>query len=296
MKFSLWGIKFSLIIFSLMIFDFKELAADQLPVFSIPAQTVTVNPTDDVIILAFVNGDDISYPSGADSALVNALNLKVSCGPLLSAWILGTPELLDQGTSLAEANREYANAFLLKNSSNQIPGNFINPAEILANGDFRLYNELKVEFDSTDGKTIVPDSDNILNSFVSVGSTPDPCGILDPAPPDVSENNGKNGLTYSQSGFFQICEGQIDALGQDINQTVNQMSTPWIWSVLKFNADGTFVPNFFINNDSGSYSNTQIFPTYYIYVNNSLIKEIPQSPPDSFIALSSSSQLGLPIP
>jgi hypothetical protein len=42
--------------------------------------------------------------------------------------------------------------------------------------------------------------------------------------------------------------------------TINQHSTPWIWSVIEFSSSG-----------SASSAPTQIFPTYYIYINGALV-------------------------
>jgi hypothetical protein len=56
-------------------------------------------------------------------------------------------------------------------------------------------------------------------------------------------------------------------------------TTPWIWSVIRFSLDGNRLP-----------ADLQIFPTYSIYEDGQLLGTVPQSNPESFIALDDTSQ------
>ena len=51
---------------------------------------------------------------------------------------------------------------------------------------------------------------------------------------------------------------------------------PWIWNVPLFDSRG------------GYSVKTQIFPSYYIYENGSLVKKVAQHPDEDFIQLNSS--------
>ena len=78
-------------------------------------------------------------------------------------------------------------------------------------------------------------------------------------------------------------QGRLGSLGQRVNTTINGRSTPWIWSVIHFDASGNLRP-----------LDHAIFPTYYVYKDGDLIATFPQSAPATFIALDATYQRLVP--
>ncbi len=233
---------------------------------------VTVNPlvtTDDVIVIAWVDPLVIALPSGANQQLVDKLNFPGSCVQELTIWAAGSPLDLT-----SDADRAYANAYLVKNSGNAAPLLGIDPNTVLAAGDFRLFNRFKVKFSSSGGGI---SNLTILQSQSEVGNTPDPCYVFPSVSGQAHFSNGARGVTASGANAFQLTEGRIGSAGQLVFLTINVHFTPWIWSVIKFDASGNL-----------NTSDHAIFPTYYVYRNGVRIAVYPQSAISSFVIKDSS--------
>src|SRR6185436_10667615 len=122
-------------------------------------------------------------------------------------------------------------------------------------GDYRLYNRFQLAIPGAGATSFPP---IVTESAAFVGLTKDPCNLI----PDVDlvlggeahSSNGINGVTSNGDHAFQMNEGRIGALGQAANRTINGHSTPWIWSVIEFDANGNLVMPV----------DHQIFPTYYV--------------------------------
>src|SRR5215470_4165810 len=222
--------------------------------------------TADIVIIGWVNASAVTLPSGASFLLRIDLNTPLICNALLLDWVVGLPTDL-----FGQAEVDYANAFLLKNSGNSPPPGTINPDAQLAAGDFRLFNRLQASYTSTNGTV---SNFSPIHSNVKVGTTPDPCGLVPNASGQDHPSNGSNGVTSSGTGVYQLAEGHLGTLGQRVNKTINGTTTPWIWSVIRFDASG--------NPDTSDHS---IFPTFYVYQDGSLIRTYPQSAPSAFIPL-----------
>jgi hypothetical protein len=222
--------------------------------------------TDDVVVIGWVNSNAIDLPSGANLGLVVDLNVTETCLATLFFWSQGVAVDL-----FSNADRAYANAFLVKNSGNAEPPNSsINPTAIQLGGDFRLFNRFKVQFSVFNGQITNP---QYLQSVSQVGSTPNPCNRLLPSPSgQVHPFNGAGGVVFGRT-VYQLTEGRIGSTGQDVSRTINGRTVPWIWSVIKFNALGEI-----ITSDNAIY-----FPTYYVYKNGQLIQIYPQSPLSIFV-------------
>ena len=112
-------------------------------------------------------------------------------------------------------------------------------------------------------------------AITQAGKTPFPCvgAVVDwfDAQPTTSQWSGATGTT-SLGNTYQLAEGQVGPSGQAINKTINQNSTPWIWSVVEFNSSGT-----------PSWSNISMFPTFSVYKSGVLQNTYPQSPAANFI-------------
>ena len=264
-----------------------ETARDEIEV-EVPSVEVTVIAWVDPAPLAPVLE---ALAEQANPALTTALNTPGGCTSLLTSWSLfGNPQLL-----FSDADRRYANAFLLANSPNAEPPPTIDPGAIQAGGDFRLFNHLQV-FVRDEGAS--PEVE-ILQSAADVGRTPDPCGAMGTllGAPDDHPDNDANGLTVSQTGAFQLNEGRLGFLGQVVDLVLNDCqrlvpvgpclnltqvgeTTPWIWSVIRFGLDGML----------GQPIDRQIFPTYYVYEQGELVSQHLQSGAEVFIALDENSQ------
>ena len=222
--------------------------------------------TADIVMIGWVDGSGITLPSGASFLLRIDLNTPLICNATLGSWLLGIPVDL-----FGPAEVNYANAFLLKNSANSQPPSTINPDAQLAAGDFRLFNRLQASYSTSNG-TI--SNFSAIHSNAVVGTTPDPCGLIGNLAGEAHPANGSNGVTSSGTGVYQLAEGRLGPKGQAVNKTINGTTTPWIWSVIRFDASG--------NPDTSDHS---IFPTFYVYQDGSLIATYPQSAPSAFIVL-----------
>jgi hypothetical protein len=196
-------------------------------------------------------------------------------------------------------DRQYTNAFLLIHSSNHEPPQTLG-ADVLKNRDFRSFNRARAAITAS-GSQIT--NVRFLNPVTQLGNTIDACnssfttvanllwGVLKP---EAHSDNGKNGVTPNQLHVFQLNEGRVGKDAQAVNMTLNACTstdaagmcnapispvTPYIWSYPLFNSQGQYSVN------------TQIFPTYYVYENGSLVSKIPQSALETFIGLNSSSQV-----
>jgi Glucodextranase, domain B/Carboxypeptidase regulatory-like domain len=244
---------------------------------------VTVNgTTQDITVVAFVDKPPLDIElaaadSQADFLIKSDLNGgRLTCNGAVGLWLIHVPVDL-----LSQADRQYANVWLLDHSSNSRPPATIDPTAIRNAGDYRLWNRLQVSIDDS-GPTV----NFIQQPTPLVGITPNPCGAFPPlapafAPGEVHPSNGSDGLTPAQTGAYQLNEGRIGSDGQTINQTINGHSTPWIWNVVRFDLAGNLQP---------ADIDHQIFPTYYVYADGQLINVYPQAPSATFIAFDASSQ------
>jgi hypothetical protein len=193
-----------------------------------------------------------------------------TCGATLLTWSLGIPIDL-----LSDTDRRYANAFLLAHSGNDEPAAQIDPASVQGGGDYRLFNRLQAVIDPDEAQF------EYLQQAAVVGSTPNPCPLGPSADGEAHPNNGANGFTTSGAGLYQLAEGRLGSLGQKVNKTLNGGTTPWIWSVIRFNMQAELDP---------SAIDHAIFPTYYLYEDGKLIATFPQANHELFIALTDTYQ------
>lgn len=194
---------------------------------------VTKVTTPNIVVIGWVDASAITLPTGESTALQLALvRYSPVCTATLLAWSQNnTLDLL--GTT---ANKNYANAWLLKNSGNTAPPATIDPATVLGGGDFRLFNESQWTFFQSNG---ILSSATQITRTAAVGATPDPCGFAPaPVPGQNHPDNGASGITASADAVYQLAEGRIGTTGQAVSQTINGRTVPWIWSVIKFDTSG----------------------------------------------------------
>lgn len=263
---------------------------------TLPKKTIKVIPTNDVVVLGWVDPNVVALPEGANPLLVAELNdpTGVACLDLLAEWAAGVRSLI-----LSDADRQYANAFLLKNSGNLFPQNTIDPVAEESKGEYRLFNRLQVAYRVKDGKLTAPPK--FVNARTIVGTTPNPCNrLLTPAEAEAHVANGAKGATTSNTGVFQVNQGRLGTLGQAVDRTLNDpggtvgATTPWIWSAIKFDDKGELVYPFTI----GTKGNHQIFPTYFVYKDGRIDQTLSftQSHPETFISLDETSQIPGAVP
>jgi hypothetical protein len=226
----------------------------------------------EITIIAWVNGSapDLNpLPVGENSTLKGNLqngtsSQQAACAVQVGEWVLGIAANI-----VTDADRAYANAWLLVNSANAAPPSTITPSAQLNGGNYRLFNDF--------GGSGLPLGTN-------VGYTPDPCktGLLDWAGAGQPSQYEGYSSTSPAGQVYQIAEGRIGTAGQAGSETINGRTVPWIWSAIEFNsANGT--PNY--SPPLGT------FPTYYLYVNGTLTYTFPQSTVAAFIAHDQTYQL-----
>lgn len=234
--------------------------------------------TADITVVAWVDKSKITLPTPQAPDLAVKLNLPGTCHLTLLDWSKGSHEYLK-----GPADVDYANDWLLIHSANNQPPSRIDPNQELLKGDFRLFNRFQIV---SNGNIVKPTT--IVHAAIP-GSTPDPCGVVPNAPAETNQNNGYIGIDSASKGVAQLAEARLGKLGQKINRTINGVfqTTPWIWSVVEFDASGYPIIPF----------DHAMFPTYSIYWGSDLILTCPQSDPQSFIAKNESYQrLPSPIP
>jgi hypothetical protein len=215
----------------------------------------------DITVIGWVDPTAITLPTGENSSLAFDLSYPSDCAYDLSQWAIGNHVDLT-----GPADPPYANAWLLKNSPNSPPPSTITPSSYWMTGNFRIYND----YGSPSG------------GAYKIGSTPNPCGTGDVpgwlSAGQPSQYNGATGVSGSGQ-TYQLAEGRVGKVGQAVNQTLNGMTTPWIWTVIEFNSAGT--PNWLDH---------AMFPTYWVYINGTLSFKYPQSSVSAFIANNASYQ------
>ncbi|MEO7029074.1 MAG: hypothetical protein ABI147_06695 [Acidobacteriaceae bacterium] len=211
-------------------------------------------------MVTWIDGSVIMLPLGASSSLLGAFPpLGIVGGPLnIVQYPVCLAELafLTNGNpgfaSNTPADTAYANAWLLKYSSNQNPGSRITPSKFTSfNFQYRLFA------DYAPGQGI---------QTTSIGYTPDPCGtpfVYVQGVPYSDPIGGKNGDTGpSQAGYqYLLAETRVGTAGQKGWMTLNNhQEIPWVWSVIEFDQNGSYV----MDQNTANY---QIFPTYSVYKN-----------------------------
>lgn len=251
---------------------------------TLPSKTIKVLPTDDVVVIGWIDGSRVAYPSGANLVLQADLFSVVDCLALEGIWLgTGSPAGI-----VTEADREFANAFLIKNSANQAPPLEIDPDAELAAGDFRAFSRFQAAYSVNDNQIL--SDPKIVKSVSILGKTPEPCTheLFPSVAAEENAENGITGITADGTRIFQITEGRLGSKGQKVNQTINGRSTPWIWSVTEFDLTGVLV---YPTTLGSGKPNHQMFPTYYVYRNGAIYRIFGQSDLQPFINLDDSSQI-----
>jgi hypothetical protein len=212
----------------------------------------------EVTVIAWLNAGAISLPTGANSILQAALQNSTAAQAALCAAEVGDWVTGNRGAVVTPADAAYGTAWLAKNSGNIPPPATIVPNTILLGGNFRLFSDT-------------------LSYTYQVGSTPDPCNtgkITGWYPSLPGEASPYNGMGTSPSGLpYLLTEGRIGDVGQIVNATLNQTSTPWIWNAIESDI-----------NETPSVVSHAMFPTYSVYVNGTLTNTYPQSSVSTFAA------------
>lgn len=255
------------------------------PTIALPTKTVKILPTDDISVVGWIDGSAIPLPTdGVSTTLILTLAEPGLCDVLLNSWASNPgspPTLIGSSSDLL-----YANRFLIKFSANNPPGATIDPATVATAGDYRLFNRLQGIYRAQSSKIV--GTPKFPQTATIIGATPDPCRFSPiSAAGQVHPISGSKGITASASGVFQVAEGRIGPLGQSVNATLNGHTTPWIWSVIKFDTTGNLIFPFSI----GTFPNPQIMPTYSVYKNGQIIQTIPQGDLQTFINLTDASQI-----
>lgn len=147
------------------------------------------------------------------------------------------------------------------------------------------------------------------------GNTPPPCPLAEIFLPgflttsEAHPNHNEEGLGQSGASIFHLSQARVGTVGQIVDTTLNDcgfslplpppgvgtvcsnvltspgVTTPWIYSVIRFDAEGNLAP---------MEIDTSIFPSHAIYIDNHLVATIPQSDPEPFIAKDRDNSARLP--
>ena len=286
--------------------------------------TLTFALTNDTTVVAWVDPNSPallnvpippSDPFGNLDPVFNNLVARgaISCGLTLLGWADGGKN--GKGTAnnnLTSAEIGFANAFLLEASGNKPnPPSQFDPDQIsFVNNPsrYRLYQRLQAYYQVTSAGTIL--NPTYLMSQATPGVTPEPCTGFQIFSKPVEDNktlNGKPTATADGTLVYQVVEARLGDTGQQINQFLNGLlnisyttATPWIWSVVQFDANGKTRAW----TQGGTSDNLSIFPAYQIYTNGFTITNptlpnfglytIMQLDPGPFIAKNSSFQYQVP--
>ncbi|MEO0248527.1 MAG: hypothetical protein ABIN58_03065, partial [candidate division WOR-3 bacterium] len=249
--------------------------------------------TKEVMIIAWINPDapdlkaTVDNTTGVSLELITALNNPLGCGSTLRDWKNGIPtHLVDSNGNIIEANRRYANAWLIRKGGNQKPPTDLRGLKsdgfARKTEEYKLFARLQIEMCALNGKLI--GFPTILKRDAGVGETPEPCtglGIIALDGEYAPDNNTFTPQSDVRIGLLN--RGRIGSDGQKVHVTVNRRIAPHIWSNIIFSV---------LRND-GSYDevSTEMYPTYWIYVDGLFIEEITQKELEDFIQ-----QKGIPIP
>jgi hypothetical protein len=255
--------------------------------------------SDDITVIGWIDGSQLQEPIGADPNLAAGLNTPAVCSAILGSWAVagqgnGIPQLFPV---TADADRRYANFFLLSHSANPTPPSSLLDPDGFSGVDtnYRAFNRFQTYFEIGLNNTVNAPTVGYLRTQTPVGRTLDPCGLV---PAVSAEANSQNGTRAGRASYvFQLNEGRVGTLGQQVNTYLNSpnvawpQTTPWIWSAIEIDVDGHVLP---LQTVSSGFPTAQIFPTYFVYKGTSLIQTITQSPQETFIALDWTSSFQIP--
>jgi len=214
-------------------------------------------------IVNFLNG---GMNAGVNPSLLSDLNSTgYQCVKEVTFWaLLRIPRDVKNQTDI-----NYASVWGIAHSPNPNPGPTINPQTLSQNVyAYRMFNDYGGSQPNANGAL--------------AGTTPDPCnwvggtinGWLGGG--QASQYNGNTG-TSSSGKQYQVADVRVGKGGQLAYQTVSAVTSlrtvPWIYSVIEFDSAGDPFA-----------SDVASFPTYSVYVNNSLVATYTQSSVLSFFS------------
>jgi hypothetical protein len=282
------------------------------PCGAVASDSFTFALTNDTTAIAWVDGSQVqlvpppNLPGGDPDPIWDQLVGLGStvCGDTLLDWSnLGQTGVGVSNNGLTSAEIAFANEFVISGSANPSPPTQLQQDQSsLINGQqYRLYQRFQAYWElGPNGGFSASQPPSVLESWVAVGVTPEPCtGYQVPIlslPVQQNALNGHYGLTSNGLWLYQVNEARLGPEGQGVNQFLNgtagadfTTTTPWIWSVIQFDANGytqTFAPN----TTNSTTQNLGSFPAYWIYTNGYLAYAIGQSSLAGFIALNSTFQ------
>lgn len=197
-----------------------------------------------------------------------------------------------------DIDRQYVNAFTFAHGGDSPPpGQFMNEADLLTFRNGKRYRQMSRLNTTYNGATV-----SIEDTFAVGGRTKEPCtGFYLPAifPFKVERHpeNGafgvRNGHAYLLNSFRVGLDGQLidHRLNAKPGETQIGDTTPWIWSVIRVDAEGGLDPG---RKSHNLLIDTQIFNTFSVYRREDTawtrMFDTQQDPVEDFIDLSSSSQ------
>ncbi|HEY1527943.1 MAG TPA: hypothetical protein VGH51_17055 [Candidatus Angelobacter sp.] len=257
--------------------------------------------TKEITIVGWIDVQSVELPG---PGLVNP-NL-----PIELRSTIGCPFLLkslsdgDRSSISNDADRQFVNAFLIQQSANATPPSQLDKS-VLQGGDFRSYNRTQAIIEPIGNQVFQA---RFYNTKAVLGETPDSCHSVFTSlanfvkfggklfTPEAHPDNDQKGVASGRLHAFHLAEGRVGPEAQAANRTLNACTstdtrgfcsnpvspvTAYIWSTTEFYYQGQYTVD------------TQIFPTYYIYEDGTLLpsKTKTQSAVETFIKLDSQSQV-----
>lgn len=219
----------------------------------------------DIAVVGWIDRSHIDSPdpTGVSPSLVNSLNSAVQCPLTLLAWAASATfrnPADPQYAVTTDADRTYANNFLIRNSANDDPGLEIDSLFGTVRSRYRAFLRFQSAYVVKNGAII--GAPKALIAQTAGGFTLNPCP--GPLPPPLESEahpaDGAFGISQSGQSVYLMTQGRIGAEGQAGDTYLNDRNgvigatTPWIFALVQFDLNGNLLP-----------ITHQQFPTYSVY-------------------------------
>jgi hypothetical protein len=257
----------------------------------------------DITVLGWIDGTKIDLPAQYAALVPQTVNGVGAhpIGDIMDSFTMRGSFLYHIGTGFPytipltpDGARQYVNAYLIKNSPNNVPpatftttwsgypGRRMVDDQALTDfygetDKYRSFHRFQVRFELENNGTI-KGQPTYIKRMTAVGVTPvdwlpDPTGETGPHDKEVNTTgavvqfNPKNGKQHSASlanDFEQYTQGRISTSGTlsggSVSKNLNNLKVPWIWSIIEFDAQHA-------RSGSTPIHEHEIFPVYHLYYN-----------------------------
>jgi hypothetical protein len=283
------------------------------PSGAVGEDSITLVASERASVLSWPDGNRVTTAPpttpGVESMLRNPLMCTAAIGTWVAAAVAGVEIPFLNPYRVANSDVPFVNTFLLRRGygDDPAPPSSISPSQfLLARANYRGGQDFQAGFEVDAGKIVEP-----VFAFTALtlgGSTPEPCTGLRlyvPLPnsvsaPEASSLNGSVWIDGARNSVSQVVNVRVGRAGQAADTYLNDRlscsaflcrfgtigaTTPWIWSTIKLNAEGTFQRSALVPGDSGLRS---IFPSLTTYRQGVSQGEIGQGSALTFVGFDQS--------